>query len=365
MKRIYGHGYALIDDKVALSAENPVSAHQLTKYYAQTEREYAYPNTKDPEEWRQWRETLTEKLLSILCLDRLGHPPAPSFEVISSEMTTDYIRKKIIYQTMPSSWVTAYLLVPHHIEAPISAALAVHGHFPEGKNSVVFPEKAAGIAYAHELAKNGVLVLAPDNAGMADAANVGTNERDVSLDYVTEPHMGGCDLLWRRLNHMGLDITGFRIFELLAGLNMLATMPEVDASRIGCAGLSGGCWLSQILAALDERITAVVLSGYFTTFVQTAWIGHCVCHHPFGIGKVCDMPDISAMIAPRPQFVESGTLDTAYPVEPAYSMVKQAYTRLGSPNNIDIDCFVGGHRFQGEKSIPWLVKQLSSTVTKP
>jgi len=111
MKRIYGHGYALIDEKVALSAENPVSAHQLTKYYAQTEREYAYPNTKDPEEWRQWRETLTEKLLSILCLDRLGHPPAPSFEVISSEMTTDYIRKKIKNPYLHSGYNPTYNLL--------------------------------------------------------------------------------------------------------------------------------------------------------------------------------------------------------------------------------------------------------------
>jgi len=82
---------------------------------------------------------------------------------------------------------------------------------------------------------------------------------------------------------MGLGLTGLRIFDLMAGVNLLAQLSEVDARRTGCAGLSGGCWLSQVLAALDRRIRAVILSGFFSTFVQTTWHGHCVCHHPFGI----------------------------------------------------------------------------------
>ena len=83
---------------------------------------------------------------------------------------------------------------------------------------------------------------------------------------------------------MGLDLTGLRVFDLMAALNLLAARPDVDSRRIGCAGLSGGCWLSQVLTALDGRVRAVVLSGFFTTFVQTVWHSHCICHHPFGIG---------------------------------------------------------------------------------
>jgi hypothetical protein len=141
----------------------------------------------------------------------------------------------------------------------------------------------------------------------------------------------------------------------VVGLHILLDMKEVDNTRIGCAGLSGGCWLSQILAALDERIKAVILSGYFTTFVQTAWNGHCICHHPFGIGRICDMPDISALIAPRPQFVEYGKKDTQYPIEPAFSMVKRAYEYQGAPGNLGLDIFEGGHMFHGAESIPWMV----------
>ncbi len=204
-----------------------------------------------------------------------------------------------------------------------------------------------GAAYGHERARRGVVVLAPDNAGRG--------ERDV-------PGPGrpaaGCQLAWVRLNQMGLDLTGLRIFDLMAGVSLLARYGAVDARRIGCAGLSGGCWLSQVLTALDRRVRAVVLSGFFTTFAQPTWHGHCVCHHPFGIGAICDMPDVSALIAPRPQFVESGISDTNYPVRPAYEMVQQAYELVGNPKELALHRYRGGHMFNGRRSIPWLVGQL-------
>jgi dienelactone hydrolase len=182
-------------------------------------------------------------------------------------------------------------------------------------------------------------------------------ERDTSERF--RPQSGtGCYLVWARLNQMGLDLTGFRLFELMTGLNLLAQHPAVDSSRLGCAGLSGGCWLSQVLAALDRRVKAVILSGFFTTFVQTTWHGHCICHHPFGIGEYCDLPDIAAHIAPRPLFVESGTEDAPYPHEPAWSLTQRAYDLQGAGDRPRLHRYPGGHMFNGEQSIPWMVEQL-------
>jgi hypothetical protein len=113
------------------------------------------------------------------------------------------------------------------------------------------------------------------------------------------------------------------------------------------------------MTALDDRIKAVILSGYFSTFKQTAWVGHCVCHHPKGIGKLCEMYDIAALIAPRPLFIESGIQDVNYPVEPAFSLTRKAYRLLGAESNIKLDRYKGGHMFYGKNSIPWLVQRLS------
>ena len=93
--------------------------------------------------------------------------------------------------------------------------------------------------------------------------------------------------------------------------------------------------------------------------MQTSWHGHCLCHHPFGIGKVCEMPDIAALIAPRPLFIESGKQDYPYPVEPAFSLTLSAYRLLGMEKNIGLDLYDGGHKFYGVNSIPWMVSHLT------
>jgi len=358
MKRVFNHADPCIDMKINVDKHNPVTAFYLTNLCYEKNRELPFPVTKDPNTWESWRKELRERLANILTLDKLGEPPNPVYEIIEEEKVYNYTRRKIAYETLKGNWAIAYLLIPDEITKPVPAVLSVHGHFRGGSKSVVFPDQAPGKAIAHEFAIRGIAAFAPENAGMASPTEVGTCERDVPASYAQGQRMGGCNLLFRRLNHLGLDISGFRIFELQAALNILSNMAEIDSGRIGCAGISGGCWLSQLLAALDTRIKSVILCSYFTTFAQTAWIGHCVCHHPFGIGNVCDMPDISALITPRPQFVESGSQDVDYPVEPAFSMVRQAYDLLDAGDSLGIDIFEGGHRFNAVKSVPWMIEQL-------
>lgn len=93
--------------------------------------------------------------------------------------------------------------------------------------------------------------------------------------------------------------------------------------------------------------------------MQTVWNGHCICHLTHGLGKICDMPDIAALIAPRPLFIESGRHDQYYPVEPAYSLTRKAYTLLRVEQNLELDVYEGGHMFYGKNSIPWIIKQLN------
>jgi len=355
MKRVTQSGSTMIDPIIKATPKNPITAYYLNDRYNDFHPTHAYPKGASADVINTWRVGLVDELSNIFTLDKLGTPPTPVYHVLEQHEETNYTRMLIAYEVGVGNWVQAYLLIPHKTPAP--AALCLHGHFPGSKDSVVFPNKAAGVAYGHELASRGFVVLAPDGAGMCAGEHWGMNTRDVPASYAASPREGGCALLFRRLNHMGIDITGFRVFELMAGLNMLLAMPAVRSDGVGCAGLSGGCWLTQVLTALDTRVKAAILSGYFTTFTQTAWLGHCLCHHPFGIGNVCDMPDISALASPRPQFVESGDADTNYPVEPAYSICRAAYEDLQISGNFVLHSFEGGHRFDGTLSIPWMCKQ--------
>ncbi len=336
----------------------PQTAFWLGKRFARAPRRLPCPRSADPAAWRRWRTSLRLALRRTLRLDALGPVPVPRPVVIESTRGDGYRRDRIAYQTLSGNWVSAYLLVPDGdvARARSPAVLCAHGHFPGGKHSVVHPGHAHGVAYGHEFARRGCVVLAPDNAGMG--------ERDVAPDQRTfaDPTISGCFLAWARLNHVGLDLTGLRVFDLMAGVSLLAARDDVDARAIGAAGLSGGCWLSQVLAALDRRVAGAVLSGFFTTFAQTVWHGHCVCHHPQGIGLIADMPDIAALIAPRPLFIESGKRDVAYPLEPAYGRVAQAYRRCGAADRLGLDHYDGGHVFHGVRSIPWLVDRLNARL---
>jgi len=313
-----------------------------------------FPRSTEPSAWDSWRRELREALSGVLNLDRLGRPPTPVPETLESVQCEGYVRHTVRYEAMPGNWVRAFLLVPDGGPLRKPGVICPHGHVtPWWVNCVVDPsadpEQTWGVPYAHELASRGAVVLAPEGAGQ------GTRKSPSDQTPL------GCRSVWSRLNTMGLDLTGFRVFELMAGLNLLGSRADVRPDRIGAAGLSGGSWQCQILAALDERVAAAILSGFFVTFEQTIWAeDHCICHYPKGIGLICEQPDIAALIAPRPIFVESGTQDTPYPVEPAFTIAKEAYDLLGAQSNIQLHLYEGGHRFHGERSIPWLVNELSS-----
>ena len=77
-------------------------------------------------------------------------------------------------------------------------------------------------------------------------------------------------------------------------LDYLASRPEVDASRLGCVGLSVGGYRSFLLAALDERIKAAVDVGWMTSFASqikehvTNTVG--LSFHINGLYRYMDLP---------------------------------------------------------------------------
>ena len=294
------------------------------------------------DDWRRWRQDLLAALR--LVFGPLPEPgPAPGWEITETLELPAYTRHRIVYEARLGIPVPAYLLVPRQREDTSgAAALCVHGHVPGGKQSVVEPSESFGQPYGALLAERGLVTLCPDNAGMGERGDG-----------------GGCELLWRRLNYLGQDVTGYRVFDLVRGMDLLVSLPEVDPKRVGSIGLSGGCWLAMVHAAFDERVRATVLSGYFTTFAQTSWRGHCICHHPKGIGGICEMPDIAGLIAPRRVCVEWGTDDTTRPVHPAFSMAQAIYRAAGAEEALELAVFNGGHRFDGTESLPWLLRRLS------
>ena len=84
---------------------------------------------------------------------------------------------------------------------------------------------------------------------------------------------------------------GFDYWDESRSIDYLLSRSEVDADRIGCTGLSGGGWRTNILAALDKRIKASVSVCWMTT-------GYCqqIYNLDSAIGTYCLLPGVGNRI---------------------------------------------------------------------
>jgi cephalosporin-C deacetylase-like acetyl esterase len=109
-----------------------------------------------------------------------------------------------------------------------------------------------------DLVKAGFVVLAYDPIGQGERRqywNPQTGETEVATSSTYEHSMPGQVLLM-----MGEDLTHYRIWDGMRSIDYLLTRPEVDGSRIACAGHSGGGTLTLFISALDERVKCAVVN---------------------------------------------------------------------------------------------------------
>src|SRR5207237_3594044 len=64
---------------------------------------------------------------------------------------------------------------------------------------------------------------------------------------------------------VGWSCVSFRIWDGIRSIDYLASRPEVDPTRLGCTGNSGGGTMTAYLMAIDERVAVAAPSCYVTT----------------------------------------------------------------------------------------------------
>lgn len=163
---------------------------------------------------------------------------------------------------------------------------------------------------------------------------------------------------------LGETITGWRVFDTLRAVDLLSQTPGVDPKRIATLGISGGGLTSLFAAALDPRIAACGVSGYFNTFAGSVLaVDHCVDNFVPGLLNVCEMPDLAALVAPRPFFAESGDRDPIFPLatfREAEDTAKRIYAHAGATRNFGSEVFPGDHFFHGKQLLAFLEQHLAA-----
>jgi dienelactone hydrolase len=232
--------------------------------------------------------------------------------------------------------------------------LALHGHGQFGHDPVVGIGKIQpeNYDYGLQLVRRGYVVAVPCFTPF------GRRLDDRQAYRGEDP----CAVTFVRMQLLGKLLMAENLRDALWSLELLAGRPEVDGGRLGCVGLSYGGRMTMLTAALSERIRVAVISGALNV-MQERVQGRYSCGAQVipGLLEYGDVPEIASLIAPRPCLWEVGRQDALMVkdrIEPALERMRRAWEALGKPENLDVDFFDGGHRWNGVKAYPMLARVL-------
>jgi dienelactone hydrolase len=194
------------------------------------------------EQWREKREEIKQRFL-----DCAGRPNFPrntrDIETIDTSECESYTRHKLRYWVGEAEEVHAFLLVPHGVNAPAPAIVAMHQMNNYGKDEVAGLFGNKDYAYGHELAERRYVIIAPDYLSMGERVFPGKDRFDTIPFYEKYPD-------W---SMVGKDIEDIR-----SAIDVLCTFDFVDTNRIGAIGHSHGGSNTIFGMAMDERIAVGV-----------------------------------------------------------------------------------------------------------
>lgn len=306
--------------------------------------------------------------------------------------TDAFVRETIEFNTAPWFRVPGYFYVPKNVPLPAPALVVFHewgGPMLFGADRIsgepvheaIVKHRdnyTSGRAIGDWYAAHGYAVIVIDAyhfgrraprgvGGLPDSYDPATLDTETLNRYdgmVREQLYTGV----RELNWAGTTWAGVNYGDDMRCVDYLLSRPEVDPERIGCTGLSGGGWRTNILTALDPRIKAAVSVGWMTTgdsqqvYNLSGAIG-TFCLLP-GVWNRIDVPDLMAMAAPKAVMVVSGTEDRLFPPmgqREAAGQIQAAFAWAGCPERFRNYAPHKPHCYDEEiqaEALAWLDKHL-------
>ena len=285
--------------------------------------------TAFPDDWKKYGGALRSRLLKLM--GAACDPKLPlDCRVINSFTHEGITVRNVIYQTRPGLYTTATLYLPRG-KGPFPGVINMHGHWQQGR--LAARVQSRGIM----LAKSGYVVLSPDTFGQGERCTV-----HGKYEYHGRT-LGG------HVFDLGETLMGCQLTDNMRGVDVLASLPEVDADRIGATGASGGGNQTMYLAAMDERIKAAVPVCSVGSFESYLGEANCVCETLPGGLLVTEMAGVLALTAPRAMLICTGLHDvkTFSPQEMlrSFDAAMPVFRKLGASENFTCRIFNQGHAY--------------------
>ncbi len=233
--------------------------------------------------------------------------PVPALEYVNSTITSAKVAEADQYVVYAVRWpVFAGVYGEGLWLKPKTEAVADVVAIPDADQT---PEMISGLAlgvpsekqFARRLAENGcevlVLTLVDRRDTWSGTARIGR--------FTNQPHR---EWIYRQAYELGRHIIGYEVQKVLAAVDWFArggSEGGPSAARhpkIGVAGYGEGALIGFYAAALDPRIDATVVSGYFDSR-QRVW-EEPIYRNVFGLLREFGDAEIASLIAPRSLIVE-------------------------------------------------------------
>jgi len=247
-------------------------------------------------------------------------PLNPKYEDVG--IFDGYSVKKVMFESYPGLWSTGNLYLPHPMPEKAPAILNVIGHWePQRLTREATADYPAQLA---NFAKMGFICLVTDMIGKVDS-------RQISHDYGK-----GEKELWLS-NGLGIQL-----WNNIRALDLLCSMPEVDADNIGVTGASGGGSQTLFLSLADDRIKAAAPINMISLHMQ----GGCQCENAAGLRRDTDNTEMCAVLAPRALFLAGSDGDWTKNLETAeLPAVLEAYRQYGAEDMVEYFYQIAPHQY--------------------
>lgn len=259
---------------------------------------------EDRQSWEERARIIRRGIVEGMQLERMPENEGNFNTILHSRKVMDgYVVENIAIESFPGFWITGNLYSPTAPKELNPAVLCPHGHAKDKRLSADVQIRSAA------LARMGAIVFAYDMVGYGESQQV---YHKIPIALVLQTYNS------RRV------------------LDYLLSRPDVDASRIGMTGGSGGGTQTFILTAIDPRISvsvpAVQVSAHF--------FGGCVCESGMPIhnsGKhQTNNVEIAALCAPRPLLLISNGGDwTSNTPRVEYPYIQKVYALYHAENRVE------------------------------
>jgi dienelactone hydrolase/lysophospholipase L1-like esterase len=353
------------------SADYHAAASRRDALVPQAYKQLAVGEFRVPADASAWKEQRPAVLRAVR--ESLGDlPPRPSPSralIISRELRTGYTLERISLANGVDGEVSALLLIPSVRKGPVPAILWLHSSTPD-KTQIIIPGTNGGIESLGEtFVRAGYAVISPDAYWHGDRA--GTGPSGAAEAGRTEQE----DLFKLNL-WFGRTLWGMFVRDDQVALDYLCTRPEVDTSAIGATGMSMGSTRAWWLAAIDDRVAAVVAVACLTRYQNLVAHGELRAHGVYyfvnGLLKHFDTEGVLALVAPRPFLALTGDLDAGSPADGIRVLeqtVGGTYQALGAANRFRSILYPGiGHAYTPEmraEMLEWFSRWLQHRAVDP